>query len=151
MERDGADTIRGEKGTPPETRDAGIPELLPVEGWISQPFNTDAARGGPPHLGIDIVATSGKQIKAPAEGTTIDVKEDLYYGKTIAIRHAGGIVTRYGHCAAIFVARGERVERGQAIGLVGNTGHSTAPHLHYEVILNGKNIDPMRFARETKQ
>jgi murein DD-endopeptidase MepM/ murein hydrolase activator NlpD len=121
------------------------PIILPVDGWITQQFNDDTTQTNTTHPGIDIAAEEGVNIKAPAPGTVFEVKEDQYYGNMIVIKHDNGLITRYGHCAKVFVAQNEKVERGQTIAVVGNTGHSTAPHLHYELIRNGKNINPMEF------
>lgn len=124
---------------------ASIPATLPVEGWITQQFLDDTSHGATAHPGIDIAAAEGMIIKAPASGTVVDVEEDQYYGNLIVIKHNKEFTTRYGHCAKVFIGRGEKIERGQTIALVGNTGHSTAPHLHYEVIRNGKNVNPLEF------
>ena len=131
--------------------DAAVPNVLPVEGWVTQQFNDDSSAGEKAHLGIDIAATQGATIKAPAAGTVIDVGVDKDYGNMFAIRHNGGFITRYGHCQTVFVMKNEKVERGQAIALVGSTGRSTAPHLHYEVLKDGKNRNPFDFAKTRKQ
>ena len=134
----GAAAINGNLGE-------SIPSVLPVEGWITQPFSDDTASGEKAHLGVDIAAAEGGIIKAPASGTVIDVGVDKDYGNVFSIKHDGGFITRYGHCETIFVTKNEKVERGQTIALVGSTGHSTAPHLHYEVLKDGKNKNPMDF------
>jgi len=121
------------------------PSVLPVEGWITQQFNNDTSQGTDAHPGIDIAAAEGLIIKAPAPGVVLTVETDQYYGNLIVIKHDEEFITRYGHCAKVFLLKGEKVERGQTIALVGNTGHSSAPHLHYEVIRNGKNINPLKF------
>jgi murein DD-endopeptidase MepM/ murein hydrolase activator NlpD len=120
-----------------------IPRQLPVEGWVTQSFIGGSVNGKGDHLGIDIAAAEGKSIKAPAPGIVLSVSDDQYYGILLVIKHDDIFVTRYGHCHQVFVAMGDTVERDQLIALVGNTGHSTAPHLHYEVLKNGKQIDPM--------
>ena len=128
-----------------------LPTILPAEGWITQQFNDDTTQGGTAHPGIDIAAAEGMIIKAPAPGTVFNVGEDQYYGNLIVIKHDNGFITRYGHCAKILVLKNEKVERGQTIALVGNTGHSSAPHLHYEVIRNGKNMNPMEYISSGKK
>jgi murein DD-endopeptidase MepM/ murein hydrolase activator NlpD len=128
-----------------------IPTMLPVEGWITQQFIDDTAHGVVAHPGIDIAAAEGVIIKAPAAGTVLKVEMDQYYGNLIVIKHDNGFVTRYGHCAKVFIVKDEKVERGQTIALVGNTGHSTAPHLHYEVIKNGKNVNPLELIPAEKK
>jgi murein DD-endopeptidase MepM/ murein hydrolase activator NlpD len=121
------------------------PTVLPVEGWITQQFINDTAPGIATHPGIDIAAAEGMIIKAPAPGTVLSVETDQYYGNLVVIKHNDEFTTRYGHCAKALVSKGDKVERGQTIALVGNIGHSTAPHLHYEVIRNGKNVNPLQF------
>jgi murein DD-endopeptidase MepM/ murein hydrolase activator NlpD len=97
------------------------------------------------HNGIDYAATLGTLIRATAPGVVEDVSNDTYFGKTLTIKHGYGFSTRYGHCSQIIVAKGDHVERGQTIALVGNTGRSSAPHLHYEVQKDGKNLDPTKY------
>src|SRR5216683_688213 len=98
-----------------------------------------------PHEGIDVTAPQGAQIEAPAAGVVAEVAWEEGYGNFLSIDHGNGLVTRYAHCSRILVARGARVKRGQAIALVGSTGLSTGPHLHYEVWVNGKPVDPMKY------
>ena len=127
------------------------PSVLPVEGWITQQFNNDSSQGADAHPGIDIAAAEGLIIKAPAPGVVLNVETDQYYGNMIVIKHDEEFITRYGHCEKVLLSKGEKVERGQTIALVGNTGHSTAPHLHYEVIRNGKNVNPLEFILSDKK
>lgn len=107
-------------------------------GWRSNPF------GGAPefHQGLDIAAPTGTTITAAASGTVIMAQYYGGYGNYILIDHGGGYSTGYGHCSAIYVSVGQSVQRGQAIGAVGSTGMSTGPHLHFEVRINGKPVDP---------
>jgi murein DD-endopeptidase MepM/ murein hydrolase activator NlpD len=107
-------------------------------GWRSNPF------GGAPdfHPGLDIAAPSGTTVTAAAGGTIIMAQWYGGYGNYILIDHGGGYSTGYGHLSAIYVANGQTVTRGQAIGAVGSTGNSTGPHLHFEVRINGKPVDP---------
>ena len=107
-------------------------------GWRSNPF------GGAPefHQGLDIGAPTGTTITAAASGTVIMAQYYGGYGNYILIDHGGGYSTGYGHCSAIYVSVGQSVQRGQAIGAVGSTGNSTGPHLHFEVRINGKPVDP---------
>jgi murein DD-endopeptidase MepM/ murein hydrolase activator NlpD len=122
-----------------------IPTTPPVQGWVTQKFSNDTTRRGIAHPGIDIAADEGTPIVAAAPGRVSDAGLDRYYGNLITIDHGNGFTTRYGHCLKIFVTKGEHVARGQRIGLVGTTGFSSAPHLHYEVIKNGRNINPLGF------
>ncbi|HEX4013073.1 MAG TPA: peptidoglycan DD-metalloendopeptidase family protein [Candidatus Cybelea sp.] len=107
-------------------------------GWRSNPF------GGSPefHQGLDIAAPSGTTVTAAAGGTVIMAQWYGGYGNYILIDHGGGYSTGYGHLSAMYVAAGQAVQRGQAIGAVGSTGQSTGPHLHFEVRIGGKPVDP---------
>ena len=107
-------------------------------GWRSNPF------GGAPdfHPGLDIAAPTGTTVTAAAGGTVIMAQWYGGYGNYISIDHGDGYSTGYGHLSAIYVANGQTVQRGQAIGAVGSTGNSTGPHLHFEVRINGKAVDP---------
>ena len=107
-------------------------------GWRSNPF------GGSPefHQGLDIAAPSGTTVTAAAGGTVIMAQWYGGYGNYILIDHGGGYSTGYGHLSAIYVSNGQSVKRGQAIGAVGSTGASTGPHLHFEVRIDGKPVDP---------
>jgi hypothetical protein len=132
------------------SRYAATPSIMPVPGWISSPFA--AARLDPilqivrPHEGIDIAAPPGTPIMASAAGVVAKVGwEAEGYGNFLLIEHGYGVVTRYAHCSRILVTPGQRVTRGQVIALVGSTGEATGPHVHYEVIVYGKPVDPMRY------
>ncbi|HXO18191.1 MAG TPA: M23 family metallopeptidase, partial [Candidatus Dormibacteraeota bacterium] len=107
-------------------------------GWRSNPF------GGSPefHQGLDIAAPSGTTVTAAAAGTVIMAQWYGGYGNYVLIDHGGSYSTGYGHLSAIYVASGQTVQRGQAIGAVGSTGQSTGPHLHFEVRIAGKPVDP---------
>jgi murein DD-endopeptidase MepM/ murein hydrolase activator NlpD len=107
-------------------------------GWRSNPF------GGAPdfHPGLDIAAPTGTTVTATAGGQVILAQWYGGYGNFILIDHGGGLSSGYGHLSAIYVSVGQTITRGQAIGAVGSTGRSTGPHLHFEVRLNGKPVDP---------
>ncbi len=107
-------------------------------GWRSNPF------GGSPefHQGLDIAAPTGTAVTAAAGGTVIMAQWYGGYGNYVLIDHGGGYSTGYGHLSAIYVSNGQSVKRGQAIGAVGSTGASTGPHLHFEVRIDGKPVDP---------
>jgi murein DD-endopeptidase MepM/ murein hydrolase activator NlpD len=132
-----------------EARFSATPSIMPVHGSISSPFA--AERMDPilhiirPHQGIDVAAPIGTAIVATAAGVVADARWDLDYGNLITIDHGYGVVTRYAHCSRILVVRGQRVKRGQEIALVGSTGESTGPHVHYEVWVNGTAVDPQTF------
>ncbi|MGR4065624.1 MAG: murein hydrolase activator EnvC family protein [Vulcanimicrobiaceae bacterium] len=117
----------------------------PVSGTITSPFGWRRNPfGGAPefHQGLDIAAPSGTTVTAAASGTIIMAQWYGGYGNYILIDHGGGYSTGYGHLSAMYVSSGQQVARGQAIGAVGSTGESTGPHLHFEVRINGKPVDP---------
>lgn len=97
------------------------------------------------HAGMDIDGDRGDIIVAPANGVIVKASWQGGYGRLIEIDHGNGLTTRYGHLSRIEVEVGDTVTRGQLIGLVGSTGRSTGPHLHYELRLNDKSINPRRF------
>lgn len=105
-----------------------------------------------PHYGIDIAAQFGTPVNATAAGVIIMVKRSYKpnkgYGREVVIDHGNGIKTRYAHLSKIFVKAGQKVDRWDLIANVGNTGRATGPHLHYEVIVNNKQIDPIRYILE---
>lgn len=98
------------------------------------------------HAGIDFTAPRGVEVYATADGVVEQVTSELWgYGQHIIINHGNGFKTLYGHLSRFKVKRGQKVTRGQLIGLVGSTGKSTAPHLHYEVHKNGEKLNPAYF------
>lgn len=128
---------------------ARTPSISPTHGWLTSRFAQ--ARMHPifhqarPHEGIDLVAPVGTPIVAPAGGLVIEVTIEPGYGRTVRVDHGFGVVTRYAHCSKILVRVGQRVRRGEEIALVGNTGISTSPHLHYEVEVWGRTVDPRNY------
>jgi murein DD-endopeptidase MepM/ murein hydrolase activator NlpD len=119
--------------------------IWPVHGPITSPFGyrTNPFGGAPDfHPGLDIAADTGTPILAADAGRVIIAGWVSGYGNYIAIDHGGGISTGYGHCSRIDVSVGQDVQRGQVIGAVGSTGHSTGPHVHFEVRVNGRPVDP---------
>jgi murein DD-endopeptidase MepM/ murein hydrolase activator NlpD len=116
-----------------------------IGGTITSPFGyrQNPFGGGLEfHQGLDVAAPMGTTIRAAADGTVIQAGWFGGYGNFIVIDHGGGMSTGYGHCSQIFVSVGQKVQKGQAIGAVGSTGASTGPHVHFEVRLNGKPVDP---------
>ena len=95
------------------------------------------------HTGLDFAADIGTEIYATGDGI-VEKTESVYtgYGNSVVIQHGYGFQTRYAHMSKIIITQGQNVKRGQLIGLVGNTGSSTGPHLHYEVMRNGEKVDP---------
>lgn len=94
------------------------------------------------HTGIDFAASAGTSIKAAASGVVVSAGYFGGYGNAVIIDHGGGIATLYGHCSRVFVSSGQRVSQGQRIAAVGSTGLSTGPHLHFEVRVNGRPVNP---------
>jgi len=127
----------------------GVIEGLPVIGSIASRFSR--SRRHPllhvvrPHLGIDVAARRGTQITAPAPGRVAFVGRKFGFGLVVEIDHGKGVVTRYAHCGSALVSAGAHVERGVPIATVGTSGLATGPHLHYEVLVNGRQVDPLRY------
>lgn len=121
------------------------PAIYPVRGRISSRFGPRThpkTQEQKNHLGIDIVARSGSPVAATADGRVVFSGHRKGYGKVIVINHGFGFQTVYAHNSHLAVRSGFRVKRGQVIARVGSTGHTTGPHLHYEVRKNGEPIDP---------
>lgn len=98
------------------------------------------------HRGIDLIAPSGTPVYATSDGTVVKAEEDAKgYGHHIILKHDSTYQTLYAHLSLIAVEEGQQIKKGELIGKVGNTGMSTGPHLHYEVIKNGKKVDPKPF------
>lgn len=127
---------------------SATPSLSPVRGWISSRFGF---RRSPytglrqMHDGVDIAAPMGSTVVAPADGIVSRVANEAGYGKIVAIKHGYGVVTLFAHNSKVLVKVGQEIQRGQTIALVGSTGRSTGPHVHYEVRVNGVPVDPARY------
>ncbi|WP_457554215.1 peptidoglycan DD-metalloendopeptidase family protein [Desulfobacula sp.] len=127
---------------------ACTPSIRPVKGWITSKFGY---RSSPFtgqkefHPGIDISNKSGTKIFATANGKISYAGRKMYFGNFVVIDHGHGRVTRYGHLKKLLVKRGQKVKRGDVIALMGNTGKSTGPHVHYEVRINGTPVNPLNF------
>ena len=130
-------------------RMANLPTIMPTAGWLTSQFSK--SRFHPilhisrPHEGIDVVAPMGAPIVAPAAGRVIKAAREQGYGLMVQIDHGNGLVSIYAHAQKIVVKVGQRVVRGQMIATVGNSGIATGPHLHYEILRNGKPMDPLTF------
>ena len=128
---------------------SNTPSIMPTTGWLSSEFSR--ARFHPilhltrPHEGIDLAAPYGTPVVAPAAGIVERVTVQTGYGNVLEIDHGNGVETKYAHLSRIDVHVGQHVTRGQPIAAVGNTGLSTGPHLHYEVHVNGKVVDPLTY------
>lgn len=130
------------------------PSITPTDGAISSAFSYrrwHPLLGLPrPHLGIDIVALPGTPIVAAAKGRVTFVGNNGEYGLLVVIDHGYGYVTRYAHASRVLVKQGQPVERGDMIALVGSTGLAMGPHLHYEVLVDGRHVNPRRFMLDAR-
>lgn len=130
---------------------SSTPSIWPTRGWVTSGFGM---RKSPftglneTHKGWDIGARMGSQIRTTADGVVVVAGRKSGYGKMVEIDHGYGISTRYGHNSKNLVEVGDRVKRGALIGMVGSTGRSTGPHLHYEVLLNGVPVNPKNYIFE---
>ena len=127
---------------------AATPSLRPVVGWVSSNFGyrvSPFTGRREFHKGLDIATRKGTPIIAPADGVVTFAGKKWLIGNMVSLDHGYGMLTRYGHCFKILKKKGDRVKRGEVIALVGNTGRSTGPHLHYEVRLNGVPVNPIKY------
>jgi murein DD-endopeptidase MepM/ murein hydrolase activator NlpD len=128
---------------------AAMPSIMPTAGWLTSAFSS--MRDHPilhisrPHEGIDVSAPMGSPIQSPAAGKVIKAGWEAGYGNVIVIDHGYGLTTKFAHCSKVDGRSGQTVKRGEVIAYVGNTGLATGPHLHYEVRMNGKPVDPLRY------
>ena len=123
------------------------PSIWPAHGWLSGTFGgrSDPFTGEPGfHQGLDISTEKGQPVYATADGVVDSASYTGDYGNLIIVKHAFGLATRYGHLSAFAQKVGRDVKRGDIIGYVGSTGRSTGAHLHYEILANGKLINPLQ-------
>lgn len=116
--------------------------LWPVTGPITSPFGP---RWGTLHTGLDIGAPYGAEIRAAQAGRVKEANWRSGYGRTIILDHGDGVETLYAHCSRLLVTAGQAVAAGEAVGCVGTSGHSTGPHLHFEIRVAGRPYDPLRY------
>lgn len=128
---------------------ASIPSHWPVDvpGFVTR-GQVRAGNQSESHPGIDIAVAVGTQIRASGGGTVAMVGTDSAYGLFVLLRHPGGYESMYGHASRLLVREGEVVLAGQVIALSGNTGRSTAPHLHFEIRRGGRSLDPLTLVKE---
>jgi murein DD-endopeptidase MepM/ murein hydrolase activator NlpD len=122
--------------------------LIPSKGPLSSRFGLQRVLNGKPrspHAGLDVAAPTGTPIHAPGDGIVIDTGDYYFCGKTVFIDHGHGLITLYCHLSEIIAKTGDVVRQGDRIGLVGSTGRSTGPHLHWTVYLNGVAVEPELF------
>ncbi len=125
------------------------PAIWPLDdaGYVTRGV---VERGGSEeeHLGLDVAVASGSVVRAAGGGTVLDVGEDPEYGNFVKLGHPQGYETMYGHLSRTLAKKGSQVEPGEVIGLSGNSGRSSAPHLHFEVRLEGRPIDPLTLVKQ---
>ncbi len=130
------------------------PEGRPVQdGWISSYFGrrADPFTGySAVHKGVDFAGPEGTRVSAVAAGLVTFAGERSGFGQMVEINHGNGMATRYCHNEKLLVKQGDMVRKGQDVSLMGSTGHSTGPHLHFEVLKNGTQVDPLRFIGEDR-
>lgn len=133
---------------------AATPSIWPAHGWLSSSVGrrTDPITGGEDyHQGLDISADAGSPVYATADGTVNVARREGAYGNLITIDHGYGLETRYGHLSKYEVKAGAKVKRGDVIGRVGSTGRATGPHLHYEVRVNGRLLNPLQLLLQQRR
>lgn len=132
---------------------AATPSIFPTQGYLSSSFSRSRLHPilhrARPHLGLDISAPIGTPVVAPAAGRVRFAGRRGDYGQFIEIDHGHGVVTRYAHLSKLGVKVGQSVRRGDEIGAVGNSGLSAGPHLHYEVLVNGRHVNPRTYIIES--
>lgn len=143
-----ADTLTVDSAKPaaailnrPADLDPSLPAGLPLRGFISQGYEMEDDDRY--HPGLDIACAKGTPVLATGSGEVVFAGVDETYGKMLVIKHTDSTTTVYGHNDSLLVQQGDRVEVGSRIALSGNTGKSTAPHLHYEIRIHDKPIDPL--------
>ncbi|HEX5035332.1 MAG TPA: M23 family metallopeptidase [bacterium] len=126
---------------------ADLPDIMPCNGVVTSDYGWRriSRRRGRMHLGVDIAAPYGSPIVAPADGRVAFVGRKGGYGLTIILEHGGNLTTLFAHNSEIFVKEGDTVRRGQNISAIGMSGHSTGPHVHYEIRVDGSAVNPGKY------
>jgi len=130
---------------------ASTPSIMPAVGWVSSVWghrNDPFTGAWTMHYGIDISTNMGNPIMATADGIVIKVQTDKYLGKNVTISHGNGFTTVYGHMSNFAVKAGQKVKRRDIIGYIGQTGKAAGPHVHYEVLRDGRRVDPRMYLLE---
>lgn len=130
-----------------EALSAATPSIWPTHGWLTGTFGgrSDPFSGEPAfHQGLDISTDKGQHVFATADGTVETTGYTGDYGNLVVLKHQFGLTTRYGHLSGFAVKPGQNVKRGDVIGYVGATGRATGFHLHYEILANGKLLNPLQ-------
>ncbi len=131
-----------------EAPDTDLALIMPVHGRLASRFGLRRFFNGQPrapHVGLDVAVPSGTPVAASAPGTVLAAEDFFFNGKTVFLDHGNGLITMYCHLDRIDVKPGQSVGKGQVLGLSGQTGRATGPHLHWSVVLNGAMIDPELF------
>jgi murein DD-endopeptidase MepM/ murein hydrolase activator NlpD len=135
--------------TEQRARLTAVPSGWPIKGWITASFGSriDPFTGSLSfHAGVDIANDIGTPVKVTADGVVVFAAFDTGgYGNLVMVNHGNGYLTKYGHMLKYIVSPGQYVKKGQVMGYLGDTGRSTAPHLHYEVRLNGIAVNPVKY------
>jgi murein DD-endopeptidase MepM/ murein hydrolase activator NlpD len=132
---------------------AATPSIWPVHGWLSSTmgYRRDPITGGSDfHAGLDIVGERGEPVHATASGLVSHVGRQGAYGNLVILDHGFGLQTKYGHLSSFSVKPGDRVKRGDIVGRMGSTGRSTGTHLHYEILANGRLLNPLQLLTQQK-
>jgi len=131
--------------TPRNTASASIPTGWPL---TERGFVTQGLLDAGDHPGVDIAVPTDSYVRASGAGTVVDVGDDPVYGYYVVLDHGEGYTSIYGHASLTLAMRGQRVRRNEVIALSGSTGRSTAPHLHFEILLNGEAVDPLTLVHQ---
>jgi len=137
-----------------EEKDIDLEFILPATGRLSGNFGLRRFFNGEPrspHAGLDVAVASGTPVNASAHGIVLAVDDYFFNGKTVFVDHGNGLITMYCHLDRIDVQTGNAVNQGQLLGLSGQTGRATGPHLHWSVILNGAMVNPQLFLAANKR
>jgi murein DD-endopeptidase MepM/ murein hydrolase activator NlpD len=158
MSATGPTTTTRQSATPvppppkPDTATPTVPSLWPleVEGYVTR-GSADSSDYSGPHPGLDVAVPLGTPIRAAGGGTVVEVGDDVRYGRFVRLEHRDGYETLYAHASQILVKQGDKIPSGRRIALSGNTGQSTAPHLHFEIRQGGAAVDPMLLITTKKE
>ena len=135
-----------------DTVKMSLPTRYPLDakGFVTRGVGSGQEYGAT-HPGLDIAVPEGTEVRAAGGGLVVEVNENPEYGRMVRLAHPQGYETLYGHLSQINVRQGDRISIGTVLGLSGNTGHSTAPHLHFEVRRNNATVDPMTLIQQPRQ
>jgi murein DD-endopeptidase MepM/ murein hydrolase activator NlpD len=138
--------------TATDTATMSLPNRYPLDakGFVTRGVGSGQEYGAT-HPGLDIAVAEGTEVRAAGGGLVVEVSETPEYGKMVRLAHPQGYETRYGHLSEIRVRQGDRISIGTVVGLSGNTGNSSAPHLHFEVRKNNAAVDPMTLIQQPRQ